>query len=344
MHIRTQIIELLRGPYSGFGPTFTAEKLAEREKIVVDAETVRRIMLAEALPYKRRKHKQYRSMRPRKEQRGELIQFDGSDHDWLEGRGPKFTLLRFVDDATSELLHAKFVLSESNESVMTVTIEYLQMHGRPIAVYVDRGKVFRVNVNNDEGDRLTQYQRALGLLDIELKHAYSPQAKGRVERSFQTDQDRLVKEMRLAGINSMEEANQFLLQYYIPKFNKKFAKPAAKKSDLHRSIANFKLDDIFCIREERTVTNDWTIRYHKRIFQLSSKQPAIVRPKDRITIHRRLDGAIFMTIRKSTLKYTEITSISRPKIKKTRKPKITHRSHIPRKDHPWRTYRSACAT
>lgn len=184
--------------YEGFGPTFAAEKMVELDGILIHPETLRLLLIREKLWHKQRKRKKHRRWRKPKDFFGEMVQVDGSIHVWVEGQ--TWTLLRFIDDATKTILWMEFAKSESWEGLARATINYFSKHGMPISLYADRGSVFKVNVNNEENEFITQYQRALNRLDIELIHAYSPQAKGRVERSFRTDQDRLVKELKLAGI------------------------------------------------------------------------------------------------------------------------------------------------
>ena len=194
-------IDLLRSEWQGFGPTFAAEKLKEIHGITVSKEWLRQAMIKTCVWEGRRQRTKYRKRRERRQTVGAMIQLDGSPHDWFEGRAPWCTLLAFIDDATSKILWMEFVPSESVQSVMMATRRYMQKYGRPISLYVDFGSVFKVNVNNRENYKITQFQRAMKELNVDIIHAHSPQAKGRVERSYRTQQDRLVKELRLAGIN-----------------------------------------------------------------------------------------------------------------------------------------------
>jgi hypothetical protein len=238
---------------------------------------------------------------------GVLIQLDGSPHDWFKGRGPKCTLLVFIDDATSKILWLEFVASESFEGVAKATKAYLEKHGRPVAFYVDYGSVFSVNLNNPERDKITQFERILKELNIDIIHASSPQAKGRVERCNKTMQDRLVKEMRLAGISSMEAANKFVVSSgFIEKHNTKFGVAPAQEGDAHRSIEGYDLYKTFCSQEERVITNDYTVRYKGKVMQLAKHQPAIIRPKNRVTIREHLDKKLTISIRNYSLNFKEI--------------------------------------
>jgi hypothetical protein len=231
----------------------------------------------------RKSRTKHRKKRERRSMRGIMIQLDGSPHDWFEGRGPKCTLLVFIDDATSQLLWLEFARSENESDVMRATRNYINRHGIPHEFYVDFGSVFSVNTNNPERDKKTQWERAVEELSIKVIHAHSPQAKGRVEKANDTLQDRLVKEMRLAGISSIEDANGFLREdYFIPKHNERFAVAPAQTGDAHRPLIGYDLDIIFCSRETRVLANDHTIVFNKRIFQLDRQQRTIIRPRDLI--------------------------------------------------------------
>jgi len=300
-------IELLKSEWRGFGPTFAAEKLAELKNIYVSAETVRKAMIANGLWTPGRKKQQYRKWRERKPMRGMLVQLDGSPHDWFEGRGPKCTLLVFIDDATSQILWLEFVESESFKGVAGAAKKYIENYGRPGSFYVDYGSVFSVNLNNEERDKITQFESIMKQLDIDVIHASSPQAKGRVERCNKTMQDRLIKEMRLAGISSIEEANRFVQAgSFVTKHNAKFAVQPTQEGDAHLSAKEYNLDMIFCSSQERVVTNDFTINYKSRIIQLTKNQPAIVRPKNRVSVREHLDGKLTISIRNSMLNYKVI--------------------------------------
>ncbi len=263
-------IELLKSEWHGFGPTFTAEKLKELKGIMISKETVRRAMIESNVWQARKSKSKHRKRRARRRILGLMIQLDGSLHEWFEGWGPVCTLLVFIDDATSKLLWLEFVNSESNMDVMRATKNYIKHCGIPHEFYVDFGRVFSVNLNNEERDKKTQWERAVNELNIIVSHAHSPQAKGRVERANETLQDRLIKELRLAGISSITAANQFLRESnYLDKHNSQFAVAAAESGDGHRPADLYDLDHIFCIREKRVLANDYTIVYNKRIFQLT---------------------------------------------------------------------------
>ena len=221
-HLREQIIETYRREYPDFGPTLAAEKLAE-QGLGICGETLRRWLLAEGLWQRKRKRDIHRSRRRRRECFAELVQADGSHHDWLEGRGPRMVLVAMIDDATSKV-RARFYPGETTEAYMDLLARYLRKHGRMLAIYVDRDSIFRAENKHPHDPRpvLTQFSRALDQLKIELILAYSPQAKGRIERFFHTAQDRLVKELRLAGATTIEQANEVLDKKFLPVFNRRF--------------------------------------------------------------------------------------------------------------------------
>lgn len=269
---------------------------------------------------------------------GELVQLDGSDHDWFEGRGPRCSLLAFIDDATSKILWLEFKDNESTESLMCSTRSYLETHGKPVAFYSDRGSVYKVNLGNDNGEKQTQYGRALEELNINHIHARSPQAKGRVERLFGTLQDRLVKEMRLRGISTRKEANKFIREEYLARHNEKFSIKAREGADLHSTIIGYNLDNIFSLKDTRKVNHDFTISYKTRWFQLTGKQPTIVRPGNTIEVWESLGDKITLHLRGLCLNAKELTQ-KPPKIVilKERKERMPH---IPSANHPWRQYQN----
>lgn len=295
-----KVLSALHDPlWEGFRPTFAREKLAERHGLCLGIETVRQLMLLAGLWLPRRQRARHQRWRPRRECSGMLVQMDGSHHDWFEGRGPRCVLMGLIDDATSLVQLAKFVPSEDTHNVMRVSKAYIERYGRPTAFYVDKHSIFRTNreASIDEDLRqeqpATQYKRALDALGIELIWAHSPQAKGRIERTFQTHQDRLVKELRLAGISTMEAGNLFLQQHYLPGHNERFAVAPANPTDAHRPLLDGQdLDRAFSVWSERTVQNDFTVRLHGSWLQLLPPGGLRVRPRDKVTLEKRLDGSI----------------------------------------------------
>ncbi|WP_419737885.1 ISNCY family transposase [Ruegeria sp.] len=263
---RTYGLDLIRENYADFGPTLAAEALAERHEFKVSRETVRSWMIEDGLWLSRQQRKTFHQPRLRRECLGELVQIDGSDHQWFEDRGPRCTLLVFIDDATSTLMHLRFVESESTFSYFEALEGCLAEHGRPVAFYSDKHSVFRVpNQAAKSGHGTTQFGRALNELNIEILCANSSQAKGRVERANRTLQDRLVKELRLADISDIEAANAFL-PGFMGRYNVKFAKVPRRSDNLHRAlnVEPDRLREILCKRDERYVDRQLVLRYDRK--------------------------------------------------------------------------------
>src|SRR6202790_4219313 len=267
---RRAVLVLVHERYPDFGPTLAAEKLAERHGLRVGVETLRQWMMADGLWVDRR-HKLPSPHQPRRRREclGELVRIDGLEHAWFENRGEMCTLLAFVDDATSRLMQLRFVASESAFDYFRATREYLETHGNPVPLYSDKHGIFRVNSKDAAGgDRITQFGRALSELNIDIICANSPQAKGRVERAFGTLQDRLVKELRLAGISTIAAANAWL-PGFITTHNDRFGRAPANAKDLHRKLTSAdNLDEILAWREERTVTRNLTLHYDRMMLML----------------------------------------------------------------------------
>jgi len=301
------LLALLRGQWHDFGPTFIMRKLRAQYGIKVSRETIRQTMLHHGLWQAGTQKVRHRAWRTRKAMLGMMIQLDGSRHDWFEGRGPACTLLAFIDDATSRVMWLEFATSESLVAVMNAQLRYLELHGAPQSVYVDYGSVFSVNVNNAERTKITQFERALAEVNIELLHARSPQAKGRVERLFETLQDHLPKEFRLAEIATIEAANHFLRETdYLQQHNQLFAVDPAMPGNVHGSIGDYDLQNSFCIKDQRVVANDFTVCHQRRILQLAKKQHVLVRPRDTITVHTHLNGTLSLHLRGYSLAFYQV--------------------------------------
>ena len=290
--LRERVIAIVREHYSDFGPTLAREYLIERHGITVACETLRQLMIQAGL-WKDRHARRPRPYQPRyrRDCRGEPIQIDGSKHWWFEARGPQCTLLVFIDDATSELMHLKMVESENTFAYMAATREYIERHGKPVAFYSDRHSVFR-RTRAVRGDGMTHFGRAMDLLNIEIICANSPQAKGRVERANATLQDRLVKAMRLAGIATIEEANAFL-PHYLAAHNQRFAGMPLSSIDLHRPLAVH--DDlgaamVWC--EERTLSRALTLYYNKAMFILDPNPITMDLAGKKVTVCEYPDGRV----------------------------------------------------
>jgi transposase len=306
--IREKIVEKLKTTYAECGPTFAWEKLVKIEKIEVSVETVRKIMMKEGLWVSRkRKHLKVYQQRSRREHEGELIQMDGSPHAWFEDRAPKCCLLAFIDDATSKIKYLKFVEAENTINYLITLREYMERHGKPLGYYSDRFSVFRVN-NDKEGYRklgLTEVGRALKELGVELICANSPQAKGRVERLFQTLQDRLVKEIRLRGISSIGEGNKYL-EEYSQEHNNFFSVSAVKSEDLHRGITTQELDNAFCYKAERRLTKNLEISYSGRVLQVQVKELGYALRGAKVVVTESLKGQIKIMYQGKELEYKEL--------------------------------------
>jgi len=291
--VRAAALWIVRHNYADFGPTLAAEKLAGEHGFAFSSETLRKWMIADGL-WLDRKQRQRRvhQPRPRRECVGELVQVDGSEHWWFENRGPQCTLLVFIDDATSRLMHLQFVESESTFACFHAARAYLEAWGKPIAFYSDKHGVFRVNHPGAlGGDGMTQFGRALHALNIDIICANSSPAKGRVERAHKTLQDRLVKELRLAGAATLAEGNA-LLPAFIAGYNGRFDKPPANNKDLHRPLrAGDDLDDAFAWKEERTLSRALTLQYDKVIILEPSDQATAAIGK-RVTVVDHPDGRL----------------------------------------------------
>ena len=263
---RDYALTLIKESYADFGPTLAAEMLADHHGFKVSRETLRKWMIEDGIWLSRKQRRKFHQPRLRRDCYGELIQIDGSDHHWFEDRGPACTLLVFIDDATSTLMQLRFVKSESTFSYFEALELYLAAHGRPVAFYSDKHTVFRVAKQAAKsGHGMTQFGRALNELNIEILCANSSQAKGRVERANRTLQDRLLKELRLAGISDIDAANAFL-PGFTERFNVKFAKVPRRSDNLHRpiNIEPDRLRDVFCFRDQRYVSKQLTFSYERK--------------------------------------------------------------------------------
>jgi transposase len=304
---RTVIASLLTGRYSGFGATLASEKLLELDGITVSAETVRQmqISLGEWKP-KRRRAKRVFQLRERRPRFGELIQIDGSPHDWFEGRGPRCTLIVFIDDATGRLTALRCVPAETTRAYLETLRAHVLAHGVPLAFYSDRHGIFRVNAKDAEnGDGKTEFGRVSERLSIEPIHALTPQAKGRVERANQTLQDRLVKEMRLRTICSMEAANEFL-PTFIETHNKRFAVPPRDPASAHRPWTGTAeaLDDLLARREERVLSKALTFSSAGTKYCVKTNGPGTALRGAKVTLHHFIGGGMTVNYKGRVLPVT----------------------------------------
>jgi hypothetical protein len=310
---RRTVLELVREHYADFGPTLAAEKLAERHGLPIGVETLRQWMVAAGL-WVRRRDRGQRVHQPRscRDCLGELVQVDGCEHHWFEDRGGPCTLLVFVDDATSRLMHVRFAPSESAFAYFQAAREYLETHGKPIAFYSDKHSVFRLTKTDAAGgDGMTQFGRAMHELNIDILCANAPQAKGRVERAHKTLQDRLVKELRLAGISDPERANAWL-PGFMAAYNARFGKPARVGKDMHRPLApQDNLGDSFAWQVDRTVTYALTVQYDRVMFLLEPSEVTRVLPRQKVTVYDFPDGQVEIRHQGRSLPYRTFDRITR---------------------------------
>ena len=335
--LRQKILKIYRASYEDFGPTLASEKLLERDELKVCDETLRLWLIKEALwQVKRRKVRKALSWRERKHHYGEMVQLDGSHHAWLENRGPKLVLMGYIDDATGSF-YGRFYDYEGTMPAMDSLKAYIKRYGIPKSIYLDRHSTYKTNKKYAYTDwpfrdkeELTQFGRACKQLGVELIYAYSPQAKGRIERVFETLQDRLTKELRLAKAVTCREANE-VLDKYLPGFNKKFEVAAKRKGNLHRSVdKRIQIDDILSVQTERSLRNDRTVLHNNRWYQILNRTRA-----DNVMVHDYLNGRMAIKHGNNRLEYKTIQGPVirvKPRIfnTKTRKP------YVPPKDSVWR--------
>lgn len=313
-------IGLVKEKYWDFGPTLAHEKLVENHDFHISLSSIRREMIADGVwKPKKRRIAHVHQLRERRSCFGELVQLDGSPHDWFEGRACKCNLNVSADDATNTFT-TKFSKAETTQDYFKLLEEYFNQYGLPLAFYVDKHSIFRVNTpanldlkkpnKNNPHEGLTQFGRAMKELNIEIIYACSAQAKGRVEKVNYTFQDRLVKEMRLENISSIDEANKFLPNF-MKKFNKKFSKKPKSGVDMHRKLdKNIDLTKILCIKETRIISKNLTFQYNNTIFQIKTKRSAYSLRKTAVTICERCDGAITVwDSRDKQLDYTIIQKL-----------------------------------
>lgn len=296
--LKQRILEAYQDRYTGFGPTFALEKLQEREGLCISRESLRQLLIAEGLWKKKRRRSVYHGRRPPRERFGELVQFDGSHHDWFEGRAPRCCLMNMVDDATGRTL--SFLREqETTEAAMELLEAWIHQYGIPQAVYCDRKNAFVLTREPTIDEQLrgitpkSHFEVACERLGIEVIVAYSPQAKGRVERNHAVYQDRFVKELRLARISSMEEANSFLSKTYLPAINARFARPPAKPEDGHVPLmVQPDLRDIFCREFVRVVSRDHILQFEHRLYRIPKTLFPRPRPDEKVTVRKWLDNSV----------------------------------------------------
>lgn len=332
--LKARVLQLYAQHYSDFGPTLAVEKLAERQGITLSAETLRQWLRACGIAHFTRRKRPHRAWRARKTHVGELIQLDGSHHDWFEGRGPRCVLMAYIDDASSRVF-ARFYEYEGTIPAMDSFRRYITHYGMPLALYTDKHTTYKSPAAPTVEEQLagrrphSQFERSLAELGVTVIHAHSPQAKGRVERLFKTLQDRLVKDLRLAGIATIEAANQFL-DTWRPGYNRRFAVPPAQAADLHRPRpASRDLDRTLCLKTTRVVRRDWTVAHHGQLLQIETQIHA-----HQVLVENHLNGTMRVTHRGQPLRYHTITS--RPVRGMAPTPPATPRRPVkPKPTHPW---------
>lgn len=317
--IRQHVVGLYRQQYGDYGPTLFAEQLLSAHSIALDHETVRRWLRNDGITHFERRRRKHRRKRERRSAMGELVQFDGSPHDWFEGRGAPCCLLHAIDDASGRIF-LRFAPSENSADVLATLRIYCERFGIPKALYIDHGSVFYAE------NKLTDVGRAMRTLGVEMIFANSPQAKGRVERGNRTQQDRLIKALRRKNISTIAQANQYLKAEYLQEHNERFAHTEGLP-DVHRSGAGYDLTNIFCFQTERYVRHDFTITLDGEYIQLERSDAPLPPPRHIVTVRRWLDGSLHLFWHEQELRFTELQ----------RKPRPRKRLHVkPAADHPWR--------
>ncbi len=341
---KNRVLKLYAQKYTDYGPTLAAECLAQDDGLKVPVSTLRRWLGEANLWRTTHKRKQHRRRRPRRERFGELVQMDGSHHDWFEGRRGEAVLMVAIDDATGHV-EARFFEEETLGAAFTMMDAWIERHGLPQGLYVDRSGIYRDDreptpeeILNDQRPR-TQFGRAMDELGVELILARSPQAKGRVERMNRTLQDRLVKALRREKIADLESANRFLEEQFLKPFNARFTVAATHPEDAHRPLADgTDLPRILSVRERRVVRNDWTVSWHNALLQLPAGALGLVRPKQYVEVREQLDGRVRVFVAEAELSWSATrTEPSRRKRKRVSSgPTGSSQGQKPRADHPWR--------
>ena len=343
---KEQVIALIKKNYHDFGPTFASENLSERDGIVVSKETVRQLMISEQL-WKAKSHKQIviHTFRERRSCVGELIQLDGSPHRWFEDRADPCTLIAYIDDATSRIMDGEFADYEGTFNLFDATEHYLKTYGKPLSLYVDKHSTFRINRQATIEEELknskerSQYGRAMDELQIELIFAHSPEAKGRVERMFKTLQDRLVKELRLAGISTKDAATKYFREVYIPRHNAKFAVAPKENKNMHRELLETDdLSRIFTVQTKRIVTKTLIVQYKNTRYQIDTKGPyQYLLRKQSIMVEENRQGVLVFRHKDKTLSYTTLGQIIKnPKVMQVASAKsFQERQVIIQRKDPW---------
>lgn len=344
--LRQAVLQRYFERYGGFGPTFAAEKLAG-DGYQVDHETLRRWLIKEGQWLVHRKRGPYRNRRERRKHRGELVQMDGSHHYWFGPGYPRACLINMIDDATGRKL-SFMAAGETTEACMRALWAWIVQYGIPKALYTDRKNVFVTDREPTLEEQLageeprTVFGKVCAKLGIEIIPANSPQAKGRVERTHGVDQDRLVKELKLAGITTIVAANEFLSSGYQDRMNEKFAVPARSDEDYHRPVPKgLNLAHVFCVEEERTLSNDWVVCYQKKTLQIEKDNRLLPKPRTKIIVQQLLDGTLRLLYGGQALRYHELRAedvqAAKGNLPQSAPGPVGQRAATkPRANHPWR--------
>jgi transposase len=338
---RQRAVKLHQEKYADFGPTLACEKLASEHDLKLSPNTLTGLLKERGLWQRRRSRGRHRRRRERRAGFGSLLQMDGSHHDWFEGRGPRCVLMVTIDDATNRT-DARFYPAETTEAAFDVFGRWAARHGLPRGLYVDRHAIYR---DEDHPQKPTQFGRAMKQLGVELILARSPQAKGRVERRNAVFQDRLVKEMRLRGIDDMARANALLEHSFLADLNGRFAVKAASDQDLHRPVVEagvgVTLEQVLCVQEQRVVGNDWCVRWRNRFLQIQARHAGLKLPGKRVLVKQLGDGGLRVEHAGQPLEVTESAARPAAAAVKPKKPVVNNRRYTPADDHPWKAGPSA---
>jgi transposase-like protein len=328
--LKRKVLKLYEKKYYDFGPTLANEKLFEKDKIKLGTQTLRNWLIGSGKWQLRLKRRQYRQWRERRECVGELVQMDGSHHDWSEGRGPWCVLMGYIDDASNRT-YARFYEYEGTMPAMDSFKRYAKKRGIPHAIYLDKHNTYKSPAKQTIKEEIagirpmSEFERAMDELNVAVIHANSPQAKGRIERLFRTFQDRVVKEMRLQGVKTIEEANIFL-EEYLPVYNRRFSKEPASSADMHRPAGGINIDAVLCFKQERVLRNDYTVMHGRKIYQILDRTTA-----KQVVIEDRLNGKRHISYNGKKLKYKSIEHRSAKE-----EPKPVRKWPVLRQQHGWK--------
>lgn len=331
--LRERIVKVHQEVYADFGATLACEKLGEVHGLQVSPNTLSRLLKERGLWVCRRRRSRHRKRRERRACLGSMVQMDGSHHDWFEGRAPWCVLMVLIDDATS-LTQARFYRGETTEAAFDAFRRWIERYGIPRSVYVDRHSIYR---DEDHPHKPTQFSRAMKELGVELICANSPQAKGRVERRNAVFQDRLVKEMRLRNLRTMEQANALLDKMFLEDLNRRYAIDASRPQDLHRAVgAELKLEQVLCVQEQRVVGQDWCVRWRNRWLQIEACHAVLGLVGKRVRVRELIGGELQLEVKGERLTYRELKARPAAEKKYKRRAIVNNRRWLPGVDHPWK--------